>query len=90
MVDLFLGGFLLTFCCSVVAQTTTYSVLPAPSSYADGNFTNPDTANTQVFSQGSSMNVSWTTDYTNVNLYLIFGGNYNTPWTCTSKCSHDM
>ena len=59
--------------------------LPPPPDYDDGEFINPDTSKTQAFTVGSTMNVSWTTKYPSINLYLIYGQDYASPTTCTSK-----
>lgn len=37
-------------------QSTTY--LPPPPTYNDGRFLSPDTSKTQIFSEGSTMNVT--------------------------------
>jgi hypothetical protein len=64
----------------VRSQTTTY--LPPPPLYSDGRFISPDTSGTQIFSEGSTMNVSWTTKYSSVHLYLLSGTDYDNPRTC--------
>ncbi|KAM0717482.1 hypothetical protein Q7P37_007334 [Cladosporium fusiforme] len=61
------------------AQTTTR--LPPPPKYNGGIFNTPDTAKTQQFSLGSTMNVSWSTQYPSINLYLIFNAEYDSPRT---------
>lgn len=67
-----------------IVRGQTYSTLPSPPHYDDGAFTSPNTSTTQVFTNGSKMNVSWYTDYEKVNLYFIYGTDYNKPWTCIS------
>ncbi|CAK3899481.1 hypothetical protein B0A51_16457 [Lecanosticta acicola] len=69
------------------AQTTTH--LPAPPTYTDGKFTNPDTSKAQIFTDGSEMNVTWTTTYDSVTLWLIYDGHYNNPTLLISGTTQD-
>ncbi|KAI4728745.1 hypothetical protein E4T49_03527 [Aureobasidium sp. EXF-10728] len=59
---------------TVQAQTTTR--LPPAPAYRDGVFTSPNTFNTQILDKGSEMNITWTTSYKTVNLFVIFGQDY--------------
>ena len=65
-----------------LAETQSTSYLPPPPLYDDGRFLSPDTSRTQIFSEGSTMNVSWTTRFPSVHLYLLSGTDYNNPTTC--------
>ncbi|OQO00833.1 hypothetical protein B0A48_13520 [Cryoendolithus antarcticus] len=64
-----------------LAQT---SVLPPPLTYTSGVFINPDTAATQIFGVGAVLNVTWETTYSSINLWLIYGTDYNAPYLCIS------
>ena len=45
----------------------------------------PDTAHGQyTYMKGTKMNVTWWTTYPQVNLFLIFGQNYDTPYWIAS------
>lgn len=78
---------LLLFLSSAIAAEQNLKVLPPPPIYSVGGFTSPNTSTTQVFRPGSQMNVSWYTEYPTVNLYLIYGQNYATPYACISTLS---
>lgn len=66
--------FLIATAAIVRGQTTTR--LPQAPSYKDGVFTSPNTYTTQILDKGIETNVTWTTTYESVNLYLIFGTDY--------------
>jgi hypothetical protein len=59
--------------------------LPPPPDYPDGGFISPNTTDVYIFSEGSTMNVSWETKYPSINLYLITGTEYNTARTQLSR-----
>lgn len=60
---------------TLVRGQTTTRLPPAPS-YSDGVFSSPNTYNTQILDQGTELNITWTTRYESVNLYLIVGTDY--------------
>lgn len=66
----------LLFLLMAIARGQTTTRLPAAPSYSDGVFSSPNTFNTQIIDQGTELNVTWTTIYKSVNLYLIFGVDY--------------
>lgn len=76
---------LLSFATIARGQTTT--AFPAPSLYPDGAFLVPDTVRLPILDQGTQLNITWTTTYESVNLYLIFGQDYNQPKALTSTTS---
>lgn len=67
-----------------IARCQTTTAFPAPALYPDGAFLVPDTVRLPILDQGTLLNVTWTTTYESVNLYLIFGGDYNQPKALTS------
>lgn len=77
---------LLVFVATIVrGQTTAFSTLPPAPTYSDGRFTSPDTSRNQVIDKGVIWNVTWTTSFNSVNLYLIFGDGWNSPKALTSN-----
>ncbi|THV65973.1 hypothetical protein D6D27_10323 [Aureobasidium pullulans] len=52
-----------------------------------GNFTWPRGATTGTFTEGSTMNISWTTGFTNVNLWLIIDQSWGSPVSLVSSYS---
>jgi hypothetical protein len=78
--------FLRLLVCTVAwAQKMEY--LSPPPKYPDGGFISPNTTDVYIFSEGSTMNVSWETKYPSINLYLITGTEYNTARTQLSESS---
>jgi hypothetical protein len=59
--------------------------LSPPPKYPDGGFISPNTTDVYIFSEGSTMNVSWETKYPSINLYLITGTEYNSARTQLSR-----
>jgi hypothetical protein len=78
-----LSLFGLLLCTVASAQKMEY--LSPPPKYPDGGFISPNTTDVYIFSEGSTMNVSWETKYPSINLYLITGTEYNTARTQLSK-----
>ncbi|KEQ91089.1 hypothetical protein AUEXF2481DRAFT_33408 [Aureobasidium subglaciale EXF-2481] len=72
--------------CSTVAP---YSSLPPDPVYPSnsGTFTWPRGASTGTFTEGSTMNISWTTDFPNVNLWLIIDKAWAAPVSLVSSYS---
>lgn len=68
-------------------STVAYASLPTPgepaATYADGNFTVPD-GTTAAYAVGTSMNISWNTDYKGSNLYLVVDEDYANSISLTS------
>ncbi|DAA73032.1 TPA_exp: hypothetical protein A8136_4957 [Trichophyton benhamiae CBS 112371] len=52
--------------------------LPLPEQYTDGKFYYPN-GSPQCVSKGSRLNVSWSSIFEATNLYLIQGGDFNSP-----------
>lgn len=52
--------------------------LPLPEQYTDGKFCYPN-GSPQCVSKGSHLNVSWSSIFEATNLYLIQGGDFNSP-----------
>nr|OQO15477.1 hypothetical protein B0A51_16457 [Rachicladosporium sp. CCFEE 5018] len=77
-------SMLLTFLLLLPYALAQTSVLPPPPTYTSGVFLNPDTAATQIFGVGAVLNVTWETTYSSVNLWLIYGTDYNAPYLCIS------
>ncbi|KAG9961366.1 hypothetical protein KCU61_g5682, partial [Aureobasidium melanogenum] len=75
--------YTLLFLLPAIARGQTTTAFPAPALYPDGAFLVPDTVRLPILDQGTLLNVTWTTTYENVNLYLIFGGDYNQPKALT-------
>ena len=63
---------------------TPYQSLPPAPNYSAGVFLSPNTATTQIYTEGSSINVTWETSYKAVNLYFGFNPGYGDPITITS------
>lgn len=82
--------FLLS-CCAAIAlcQSTSYSALPSALPYTDGNFSSPY-GPTHVFTEGAYLNISWESDYSSANLYLIRGQDFADPISIASKLSHQQ
>lgn len=74
---------LLLFISNARGQITT--AFQAPALYPDGAFLVPDTVRLPILDQGTLLNVTWTTTYESVNLYFMFGGDYNQPKALTSN-----
>ncbi|KAH0032184.1 hypothetical protein KCU78_g2645, partial [Aureobasidium melanogenum] len=75
--------YTLLFLLTGIAQGQTTTRLPPAPSYTDGVFSSPNTFNTQIIDQGTELNITWTTTYKSVNLYLIFGVDYTRPVALT-------
>jgi len=54
-------------------------------SYDEGQFLNPNTLYNQEFIRGSTLNVTWSTEYPSINLYLIYDGHFADPIPLLSK-----
>jgi len=82
-------AYTLLFLVTTIVRGQTTTRLSAAPSYADGVFTSPNTAATQIFDQGIDINITWATNYNSVNLYLINGVNYDAskPLIRTYCCS---
>lgn len=74
--------------------TTVISQTPAPYSYLspdplygsdNGSFSWPSGSSTYLFTEGSQSNVSWTTNFPSVNLWLIVNTSWNLPITIACK-----
>ncbi|KAH0343425.1 hypothetical protein KCU81_g5210, partial [Aureobasidium melanogenum] len=68
--------YTLLFLFTTLARGQTTTRLPPAPSYSDGVFSSPNTYNTQILDQGTVLNITWTTRYESVNLYLIVGTDY--------------
>lgn len=77
---------LLLFAIIVQGQTTT---LPEAQEYTDGLFTNPINTDTPMLDVGAVINVTWTTTYEVVNLFLIFGTDYTDSFIATRTVTQD-
>lgn len=64
-----------------------YSALSTTPFYPSdsGNFTWPKGESTGIFAEGSVMNISWTTDFPNVNLWLIVNQSWTSPISLVCK-----
>ena len=73
---------LLLFCQLIATasaqSTSSYSHLPSAPLYSSGAFTAPE-GPTQVFTEGAHLNITWDSDFSPVNLYLIRGQDYTHP-----------
>lgn len=89
---------LLSLSCLAACQTKSSSVvpqpfqsLPPPPTYTEGGFKNPNTATGgYIYSQGTSMNISWWTIHPTVNLFLIYGQDYGNPTWLASEYTHKV
>ncbi|THV97882.1 hypothetical protein D6D25_09036 [Aureobasidium pullulans] len=78
---------LLLFAIIVQGQTTT---LPEAQEYTDGLFTNPINTDTPMLDVGAVINVTWTTTYQVVNLFLIFGTDYTDSFIATLHTTEEF
>ncbi|KAI4721958.1 hypothetical protein E4T48_01834 [Aureobasidium sp. EXF-10727] len=89
------GNLLFTFwLCSLWTQARCMDVAPYSALSPDpvypstsGNFTWPRGATTGLFTEGSTMIISWTTQYSNVNLWLIINQSWASPISLVSGYS---
>ncbi|THW78531.1 hypothetical protein D6D17_10103 [Aureobasidium pullulans] len=78
---------LLLFAIIVHGQTTT---LPEAQEYTDGLFTNPINTDTPLLDVGAVINVTWTTTYEVVDLFLIFGTDYTDSFIATLHTTEEF
>jgi hypothetical protein len=78
-------AYTLLFLVATIVHGQTTTRLPAPPAYADGDFTSPNNAATQIVDNGISLNITWETSYDSVNLYLVTGGDYANSEALTSN-----
>jgi hypothetical protein len=79
------AAYILLFCVATIVQGQTTTRLPPAAAYADGSFTSPNNAATQILDDGINLNITWSTSFPSVNLYLITGDDYGNSQALTSK-----